>query len=45
MAMGKFKEALKDYENVAKHKSDPDLKKRLSECRKVYTNPTKNLEI
>ena len=34
--MGKFKEALKDYENVQKHKpTDPDLKKRLTECRKV----------
>jgi len=36
MAVGKFKEALRDYENVAKHKkTDPDLKKRLTECRKI----------
>ena len=37
MAMGKFKEALRDYELVAKHKSnDPDLRKKLTECRKVW---------
>jgi len=36
MAMGKFKEALRDYELVAKHKSnDPDLRKKLTECRKI----------
>ena len=40
MSMGKFKLALKDYESVSKVKpNDPDVKKKLAQCKKViYRN-------
>jgi len=37
--MGKFKLALKDYESVSKVKpNDPDVKKKLAQCKKVCQN-------
>ena len=39
MSMGKFKLALKDYENVSRVKpNDPDVKKKLAQCKKVWTD-------
>ena len=36
MAMGQFSKALKDYESVFKVKpKDPDVRKKVQECRKV----------
>ena len=36
MAMGQFSKALKDYESVFKVKpKDPDVRKKVTECRKV----------